>query len=91
MKAGEFKVSFGRIARTLKYEDSEGTILFPFDVSPNEKTLGRWNLHMPRQGVTENGKTLDCSTEEVRHRVETAFERTRQFASSRGYEVVIET
>jgi len=91
MKVGEFKVSFGRVARTLKYEDSDGTITFPFDVSPSEKSPGHWKLHMALEGVIEEGKILDCSTEKVRHRMATAFERTRQFASSCGYEVVTET
>ena len=45
--AQNFKVSFGRIARTLVYEDAQGTILFTFDASPTkDQATGKSNLHL---------------------------------------------
>ena len=77
----DFTVRFGKIARTLEYEDSEGRIGFGFDGSPK----GQKHL------VLEHGATAgDFKTVIPRGaRYDLAFERVRQYLVSCGYEVEI--
>ena len=81
----EFKVSFGPTAGTLVYEDQLGVIMFACDISPSEESTGRYNLHLGRQPLTEDGKFMECKNPLDRERVALALDRTRQYVSSRGY------
>lgn len=72
----DYKVSFGRTARTLLYEDSEGTILFTFDLS------GKGPKSLSLEGRVEKGAQPDKQA-----RRNLAFERATQYLMSCGYEV----
>jgi len=71
-----YKVSFGPAARTLLYEDSEGTTLFTFDLG--DKGSNTLSL----EGRVENGAQPDKQA-----RRNLAFERASQYLVSRGYKV----
>jgi len=44
---GQYKVSLGRTATTLDYEDATGIVTFAFDITPAEKQSARnWTLHL---------------------------------------------
>ena len=76
-----FTVRVGKIARTLEYEDSEGRMMFAFDGSP------KGQKHLVLEHGAMDG---DIKTEIPRGaRYDLAFERTRQYLLSRGYEVEI--
>jgi hypothetical protein len=83
-----FKVSFGRVAQTLLYEDSQGSILFTFDLSPTEPK-GKWNLHLNRQPLTGEGKKMSLTTTAEHERAVKALERTKEHVVSAGYFVEI--
>jgi hypothetical protein len=89
-----YKVIFGRMARTLIYEDSAGTLLFTFDVSrAKADTRKEWNLHLDKRPlVGEAGKFVlyDHDSQIEQERVAKAFERVEQYASSCGYFVLVE-
>jgi len=66
------KVSFGRTARTLVYEDAAGILDFTFECSPAEGQSGKkWNLHLGKQVLVEVGGKLEMTDGETR------FERER--------------
>ena len=69
------KVKFGRIGRTLEYEDAEGVLEFTFDIGSHDKAfeLGR--------GAILKGKVVHSP------RVASAFECVKRFLESCGYEV----
>jgi hypothetical protein len=82
----EFKVGFGRSARTLVYEDPEGSIWFAFDITPaKDQTKGKWNLHLGRQPLTPEGKEMECATVAERERTVAALARVKEHAASKGY------
>ena len=73
----DYNVSFGReVARTLLYEDSQGTILFTFDLS--DKGSNTLSL----EGRVEKGAPPDKQA-----RRNMAFERATQHLVSSGYKV----
>ena len=72
----DFKVSVGPIARTLLYEDAEGTIRFTFDV---ETISGKNTVFLDRPG-----RVLIAAEQ---RRIDQALTRTRDYLLSRGYEV----
>jgi hypothetical protein len=74
----DYKVSFGRIARTLIYEDSKGTLCFTFDVDTSN---GKNTLILERMG-----KSL---IEAEQSRFDLALERAKQYLLSRGHEVEV--
>lgn len=76
--SSEYKVNVGAIARTLLYEDSRGTIRFTFDIdtSKGEKTI---ILERPAKRLPEAEQP----------RINLAFERTKQYLLSRGYQVEV--
>jgi hypothetical protein len=90
----DYKVSFGRTARTLVYEDAGGTLLFAFDCSPAEKQSGkRWNLHLGKKALFQVGGKFvpsDTGTQSEQERVAAARERVVQYALSCGYNVAAE-
>jgi len=83
-----FNIKFGRVARTLVYEDRLGTLSFVFDISPAQVPLvGKWKLHLcPRPLIPDGDKYRQATTEED-ERVALALERTKEYAASRGYVV----
>ena len=89
-----YKVSFGRIGRTLVYEDEAGILLFTFDCSPAEKPSEReWNLHLSKKALVDVGGNFvlnNGSSEVELDRLATALERVRQYASSCGYIVLLQ-
>jgi hypothetical protein len=72
---GEKKVRFGRIGRTLEYEDADGALLFTFDLGSHDKALelGR--------GAIQDGKVVHSSW------VSLARDCAKRFLESCGYEV----
>lgn len=89
-----YKVSFGRTARTLVYSDEAGILLFTFDCSPAKKETGKkWNLQLDKGALVDRGGKLvlmDGNSKVERERVATARERVRQYTSSCGYFVLPE-
>jgi hypothetical protein len=72
----EYKISMGPVARTLVYEDSSGALRFTFDVeTANNKTTIFLDPKM---------KTIIQSAQA---RIDLAYERTKQYLVSRGYEI----
>jgi len=84
----QYRVNFGQIARTLVYEDERGAIIFAFDVTPTKgQSKAQWILHLSGQPVAQNGKMVEFRMQSERERICLAFERTKQYAASRGYQV----
>jgi hypothetical protein len=80
----DFTVKFGKYARTLEYEDAEGCIRFTFDAGSkfdfkNPSGAGKDSLCLEHHG---------SSTPRTARYV-LAFERTKQFLESCGYDVEI--
>jgi hypothetical protein len=93
MSSTDYKVSFGRVARTLIYEDSSGVICFGFDVSPSEEvSKGKWMIGLERP-LDEFKRIARMGDEQLRavwqKRLDLAFERTKQYLVSCGYLVKI--
>jgi hypothetical protein len=89
-----YKVSFGRMVRTLVYEDEVGMLFFTFDCSPAEKQSGqKWNLHLDTRALAEAAGKLvphNANSEVEKKRLATALERVKEYASSCGYVVLLE-
>lgn len=87
--ASDYKVELGKIARTLLYEDSEGTIRFGFDFD----TSGGQNiliLERPSGTIMNTVSSEGGRSNEAEHsRVNVAFERTKQYLVSRGHNVKV--
>jgi hypothetical protein len=82
---GNHKVSFGRTARTLVYEDHEGRLLFAFEISPARKPeQGEWLIQFGTP-LPEQGKTIEFPLS--KDRLSFAIEKTKEFLLSRGYQV----
>jgi len=73
--AEDFTVKFGRIARTLEYEDSHERIIFTFDGSPKSP---KWLTLEHHASKTPRGPRYGI-----------AFERTKRYLESCGYQVEI--
>jgi len=86
----EFTVSFGRVDRTLIYVDGIGSLCFTFDVSPSEGSATKWTLYLDQKPLTEDCKVLECRTQQDRERVAQALQRTKEYTTSRGYDVRVE-
>ena len=81
-----YSVSFGRTARTMIYEDSQGVLVFTFDVRPapdSDKT--RWILSLDRRPMTADHRSVVVTTEHQQKRIDEAVERTAGHALSCGY------
>jgi hypothetical protein len=86
----EYTVSFGEIARTLVYEDSQGALLFTFEVGPaKDSTKGKWDMHLDRRPLTADLKMLVATKDSDHKRSDTAVLRTADYAQSCGYVVVV--
>jgi NDP-sugar pyrophosphorylase family protein len=73
----DYRVNFGRIARTLLYEDSEGTISFTFELSEQGS-----KTHFLLEGRVDKG---DSREQQARRNL--AFERASQYLISGGHKV----
>ena len=83
-------MSFGRIARTLLYEDTFGTLLFAFDISPSGGTSKRkWTLHLAEHPCPADGMMIECANRAERERVAVALQRVKDYVSSCGYDVEV--
>ena len=81
----DYKVSFGKIARTIVYEDDVGSLLFVFDASVNrDQSTGKWTLYLDCQPLVD-GRIVEPKSEEDRRRVASAVKRAKRYAESRGY------
>ena len=93
-ESAKYKVSFGRVARTLIYEDVLGVLVFAFDCSPAEvQQEKKWNLHLGRKALTGeavNTALYENTPEFDANRASLALERVRLYASSCGYVVLFE-
>ena len=69
----DFAVRFGKIARTLEYDDAHGRIVFTFDLGSQGNKSLCLEHHAPK---TPRAQQYDL-----------AFERTKQFLESHGYQV----
>jgi hypothetical protein len=86
----DYKVSVGKIARTLLYEDSQGTICFCFDVEKSKApTKEEWTVFLGRQALTGDGKKVINPIGSQYERIGLAIERTREYLLSRGYKVIV--
>jgi hypothetical protein len=91
--SADYKVTFGKIARTLLYEDSQGVIRFGFVVGPSkEPSKGKWTVNLERPSAASKG--IDTIEDEQlrmaeQKRLELAFERTKKYLASRGYQVKV--
>jgi len=85
----EYKVAFGKVARTIAYEDAKEAIVFTFDIGTSE---GQKYLILERPVATL--REIDSIEDErlkgvERSRLDVAFERTRQFVLAHGHLVKI--
>ena len=81
----DFKVSFGRIGRTLTYEDEGGTLLFTFDFAmPDGK-----RIIISKTSLTANLKPISSDLSEAEQsRLKMAHERVKQYVISCGYKLL---
>lgn len=81
-RPADYKVTFGRTARTVVYEDQQGSIVFTFDMEPEE--VGeekKWIVWLERSGEKLN-------TDEQK-RKDLAFERVKQYFVTCSYKIKI--
>ena len=69
----EYSVKFGRIARTLEYDDAHGQIVFTFDIGSKGKKSLVLEHYPPAMARSP--------------RYDMAFDRSKQFLESCGYVV----
>ncbi len=86
----EYKIQFGRIARTLLYEDSQGAIRFTFDCSLGRGPNGKYIVELDHPSLVL--KRINSIEDEhlrmaERQRMDLAIERTKQYLLSCGYEI----
>jgi hypothetical protein len=83
-KSNEFTVTFGKVARTVDYEDSQERLVFTFDAG------SKFDFKNPN-GPGKNSICLEHYPPSMSRspRYGIAFERTKQFLESRGFDVEI--
>jgi hypothetical protein len=69
------RIMFGRVARTLEYNDSDGTLFFTFDLGSHEKAL-----ELGRNAI-QNNKAMRSP------RIDAAFEFAKRYLESCGFDV----
>lgn len=85
----DYKVSLGKIARTIIYEDSNGMFRFglDFDTSAGQNIL---ILERPVEAIKKVGSIEDTVLRTAEEsRINLAFERTRQHLIKQGHQVKI--
>lgn len=93
-ETGDYKVSFGRTAFTLVYEDAVGILLFTFDFNPAEKNEPgkKSNLYLNKGALIKVGERnwiLYGGSLLERERFTTAQERVKQYCALCGYVVLM--
>jgi len=84
-----FKVSFGRIGRTISCTDEVGTICFTFDISPADSAgKEKWNLHLDSRPLVMVGETFEYASVTDRERVEAALLEAKAYVAAKGYLIV---
>lgn len=80
----DFKVYFGRVGRSLIYEDSKGSFLFSFDFAmPNGKKIVVYKTKR-----TGDLKPIpDDLFEADKVRIQLAFERVKEYVVSCGFQI----
>jgi len=79
----KFAVSFGQIARTLVYQDHEGTLVFCYDVAPPIAPETKWTVYLGEQALSGDSKSIIPPSP----RTQIGFERTSDYLVSCGYTV----
>jgi len=80
----DYKVDFGKAARTILYEDPSGTILFTFDVKPQQDPkTGKWTM------VLYGEPYIPGNANPSPERVKLAFSRVKDYVTSKGYDVAL--
>lgn len=80
----DHSVRFGSIARTLIYEDHEGLLYFAFDLDAEKNPqTGKWTLYLERGALDADFKVVKPEPP----RVDAAWERTKSYLLSCGYDV----
>ncbi|MBI5386720.1 MAG: hypothetical protein HZA90_18775 [Verrucomicrobia bacterium] len=94
----QFKVGFGREARTVVYEDAQGKYIFTFDLDVEEfkaKGTSKKLFLDPGPGLKagcsleEYYAVLESQTQRDRERVALMKERVKQYLISLGYDVEV--
>jgi hypothetical protein len=84
--SGNHKISFGRTAGTLVYEDHEGTLLLGFEISPaRNPEQGKWLIQLGSTPLKQQGRTIEFPLS--KDRLSFAIEKTKAFLLTRGYQV----
>jgi hypothetical protein len=90
--SSEYKVSFSRTARIVRYEDSQGRVSFGFEYDDRDPATGKWTLVLERP-ATDLERINSIQDEQLRNverqRMDMAFERTKQYLLSVGHHVKI--
>ena len=84
---GEYNVGFGSLAGTLLYEDQKGNVAFIFDISPSSIPGKEWTLELSPSPRDRDGKLTQNEPQWDQKWVLKAFERTKGYAISCGYDV----
>jgi hypothetical protein len=84
-ETSKYKVDFTDRLGKLVYEDSQGGLQFFYEIA------GKSLLHLSSHPETAQGKIIDIENESsaAQERLSLAFERTRQYLFSCGYEIEI--
>jgi hypothetical protein len=84
MTDSDYKVHFGRIGRSLIYEDSKWNLLFSFDFSmPDGKKIVVYKAKL-----TGDQKPIPSDLSEAdKSHIELAFERVKKYVVSCGYQI----
>jgi hypothetical protein len=88
----DYKVAFGRLARTLVYEDAAGKLLFSPGTTAEKQPGKQSTIYLEKGALIEvNGKHLihRGNTEFERERLAEALERVSQYVTSYGYVVLL--
>ena len=84
----KYRVRFGALAGTLVYEDEDGVIIFMFEIRPSERPeKGRWTIDLSSSPRNGEAKPFESEVSGGQERVRLAFERTKQYALSSGYQI----
>jgi hypothetical protein len=85
-----YKITFARTARIVRYDDSQGRISFGFEYEDRDAATGKWALVLERPDTERIDSIQDENLRFAeRQRLDTAFERTRQYLLSIGHHVKI--
>jgi hypothetical protein len=85
----KFKLSFGKIARTILCQDAIGTLRFTFDVSSADgQEKSKW--HLERRPFVLEGGTFKPPLATDEDRARAALEEVKDWLASKGYLVEVD-